>query len=105
MEDLIIGFIVGFICGWCALRSAAMQKVKLMVEEAESQESSPIPVVQKIRIDIRKENDIIYCYDKNNGAYLAQGDSYEDIQVALEKNYPNTVFMCNASQIAEITKK
>lgn len=71
---------------------------KLTANILEHQEESE----DVIHINIEKHNGMLYVYDKKTNTFMAQAESKEKLEDALQKRYPNKRFACSEATLLEV---
>ena len=49
------------------------------------------------RVDVVKENDVMYWYDKDNGKFLGQGRTNEELIDHIKERFPDHMFFLRAN--------
>lgn len=102
---LIIGVaIVSFVTGWNAREYRA--KVYLRGVEKRMQHTFSNMVQEAIKntveIEITRQGDMFYVYNKKTGEFLAQGVKHDDIADVLGKRFPEVTFVANPSDLEKV---
>jgi hypothetical protein len=90
-------FLVGVVAGRMILRWLVLPVLQAR-RDREDQEIAQLE--QRVHI-VKQEviNDIIYWYDNDDGAFLAQGRDHDQIVAVLEQRFPQHIFVINETQM------
>jgi hypothetical protein len=89
----IILCIVAFGVGWLLREVYAVHRINSLIEQLESIEENveEDKNQQVFRINIEKHNDIFFCYSAEDGTFMAQGNTREELEQNLRERYPHVI--------------
>lgn len=82
---IIISVCIGGAVGWRAREIHAQRIVNRYFKNAEEQNQSPQNI---LNIEVLKENDYFYVYNTDNGAFITQVKTKEELLSYLKDKYP-----------------
>lgn len=97
---LIVVFAFAFIAGWKAREYQAiryLQQYQQMVEQTVKDVA-----VNTVMIDVRREGDKFYVYDKNTGEFLAQGTNHAEVSAVLGERFPTKRFTAMPQNLKDV---
>ena len=87
-------WIVGAVYGWYARERQARRTIERLFSEIE--ESAEEDTQDSlIMIDIERDANCLYAYNKETSEFLAQGKSRRELEETLAKRYPDQRFMAS----------
>ena len=90
----IFVFMNGLVAGWFMREKYAQLKVNRYL--AAFEEANTITEENTILIDVHKEHEQFYIYDKHNGKFITQVNTKQEMFDYFKNNYPNkNVVMTN----------
>lgn len=104
-----IAWLLGTYVGW-HLHKAHLANVAKKMQQAEEDEREnnrfkPSLAQDKINVFIKKDGDIFYVYARDDGMFLAQGRSAEEVSNHLLCRFPNKTFYGSDKNIEEVGYK
>lgn len=105
IEFIIVIFVaaVAFIWGWKAREYQAMRflsNYQKMIEEAARAET-----VNTIMIDVQRDGDQFFIYNKETGEFLAQGTNHADVSAILGERFPSKRFTATPENLKDVGYK
>lgn len=100
---IIVALVVGGVIGWKAREYMAMRFVanyQKMVEEAVMTEAT-----NTVMIDVQRDGDQFFIYNKETGEFLAQGINHEEIATVLGKRFPSKRFTATPQNLKDVGYK
>lgn len=100
---IILVFVVGIAIGWKGREWQAIRVLanyQKMIEEAVKAESS-----NTVMIDIQREGDQFFIYNKTTGEFLAQGTNHAEISKVLGDRYPAKRFTAMPENLKDVDYK
>lgn len=101
MDNLIL-FILGMIVGWAIFKIHFYYKVWVMMKSISESPLPKKPEIKKINIELVKLKDTLYAYNNDTKAFLAHGQSKQEVVDSLHKQYPNHMFMASPANLKEV---
>ena len=89
---------IGFIMGWIAREKAAEIKVNRYL--AEHNANKKVTQENTLTLDVHIEHNQFYLYDKDNGKFITQVNSKDEMFAYFTKNYPNKNVIMTKEQLA-----
>lgn len=96
---VVISAVLGGFVGWKTREIYAVRGIQRILEQSIRQNISQ---VKTIPVGIEHHGDQFYVYNAINGHFLAQGKTHNEIASILNKQYPDTTFIADASVLREI---
>ena len=104
MMDIILLVVgvsaLGFYAGWKTREWVAQRIINKLIETASQLDVAN--ELQSIPVEIEKEGNTFFVYNKENRAFLAQGQSHEEVHRILVERYPNQSFITDRAQAQKI---
>lgn len=106
MIDVIIPIAVGAICfmvGWKAREMKAIQYLRQyqqLIEETVTEDLD-----KTVMIEVRREGDQFYIYNKTTGEFLAQGTNHDEVTAVLGDRFPAKRFTAMPENLKEVGYK
>lgn len=99
-------FLFGCLVGWLYREHVLIQLVRehlneegeLTLDEAFEEENE----IKTINVRIERHGDQLFVYDKEDGAFLAQGKDFFEMDDALASRFPNTKFVLPADFVEQV---
>lgn len=88
----------GIMIGWFAREKAAEIKVNKYL--AHLNESNVATKENTLTLDVHIEHDQFYLYDKDNGKFITQVNTKDEMFAYFSKNYPNKNVIMTKEQLA-----
>lgn len=103
MEEFLI-LIGGFALGWILREFVAVYRMRNMMDQFEYhvQEHIEHEMENMIPITIEYHDDKFYVYQQDDGVFMAQGTSRNELEENLSKRYPGKKFAANTSNLQEV---
>jgi predicted RNase H-like HicB family nuclease len=90
--EIILASIVAFGVGWLLREAYAVYRINSLINKLESVEENEEAIPQEVfSIIIEKHNDIFFCYSAEDGAFMAQGNTREELEEHLRELYPHVI--------------
>lgn len=104
MIEVIVSLFVGVLIGWFARERYAMHVIKAIIKDAteEAKESIRENIIDII---VEKHDEVIYVYEKHNGAFLAQGKNMDELTEILLKSHPGKIFNASPDHMKILKKE
>jgi hypothetical protein len=106
MIEFIVLIVVGvgcFMLGWKGREIRAMQYLRHYQELID--EAAKAEVDKTVMIEIRREGDQFYIYNKSTGEFLAQGTNHEEVSAVLGERFPSKRFTAMPENLKEVGYK
>lgn len=106
MIEFIILIVVGVGCfalGWKGREIRAMQYLRHyqeLIDEATKEHSD-----KTVMIEVHREGDQFYIYNKVTGEFLAQGTNHEEVSAVLGERFPSNRFTAMPENLKEVGYK
>ncbi len=100
---IILVLVIGIAIGWKGREYQAMRflaSYQKMFEEAAKAEVS-----NTVMIEIQREGDQFFIYNKATGEFLAQGTNHEEISKTLGDRFPSKRFTAMPQNLKEVEYK
>jgi hypothetical protein len=100
---IIVILVVGGVIGWKAREHMAMRFVanyQKMFEEAAMLETT-----NTVMIEVQREGDQFFIYNKETGEFLAQGINHEEISTVLGERFPSKRFTATPQNLKDVGYK
>ena len=99
MEFLILFavLIVGIHWGWTAREAFAKRRAEFLLSKLQEMEEETTEEV--IRINIEKDNDILFAYHEQDSRFIAQANSREELENKLKELFPGKRFGCSVETL------
>lgn len=97
---IIVILIVGGIIGWKAREAVAMRFVanyQKMFEEAAMAEA-----INTVMIEVERDGDQFFIYNKETGEFLAQGTNHEEVTAVLGERFPSQRFTATPQNLKDV---
>lgn len=88
----------GFVIGWIAREKAAEIKVNKYL--ADLQKNNGLTEENTIKLDVHLEHNQFYIFDKDNGKFITQVKTKQEMFDYFTKNYPNKNVIMTSEQLA-----
>lgn len=95
--------VIGFVLGWKAREYMAMRfidRYQKMFEQAAVSE-----VANTVMIEIQREGDQFYIYNKETGEFLAQGTNHSEVSAILGDRFPSKRFTAMPQNLKDVGYK
>lgn len=107
MTEIIILFVVfivswlwGAVFGWQARERQAERVLKEFVGKMAEQEGEASEELTHIIIE--KQDGILYVYNRDTMAFMAQGKNRDEVEAVLKERFPGQKFACAEKTLAEL---
>jgi hypothetical protein len=100
---IIVVLVVGGVIGWKAREYLAMRFVanyQKMFEEAAMAET-----VNTVMIEVQRDGDQFFIYNKETGEFLAQGTNHADVSAILGERFPTKRFTATPQNLKDVGYK
>lgn len=98
----ILLFVVGCFVGWHwrgLLAKVYLRRLYKKVEQAQAEEEAAI---KRVPIDIHRNGDTFYIYERDTGQFLVQGKDLNKLESYLSETFPTTVFLATAKNVEDV---
>jgi ribonuclease HIII len=92
---LFVTWLVGAVQGWQAHERMVRRNLRHAIHEFEEHINET-----HIKIKIEKHNGMLFVYNYDTNAFMAQGTNRVEIEKQLQEKFPNKKFAAETSQIA-----
>lgn len=103
MMEYVLYIVVLGVVFWAGWKARELQAIRFlhnyqkMVEQAAAAETS-----NTVMINVQREGDQFYIYDKTTGEFLAQGSNHAEITVVLGDRFPNKRFTAMPQNLKDV---
>lgn len=97
---IFIACLVAFGLGWKAREIQAARFVasyRKMLEAAANQQE-----VDSVMVDIQRDGDTFFIYNKTTGEFLAQGESHDEVSSSLKQRFPTKTFTTTQQNLKDV---
>jgi hypothetical protein len=105
MTELIIIVVaaIAFVGGW---KAREYQATRFLTNYRKAiEESMAAEISNTILIDIQREGDQFFIYNKATGEFLAQGNSHTEVSVVLSSRFPCKRFIATPQNLEDVGYK
>ena len=101
--EILIG-IISFAAGWLLRELYAVYKVKVYFNKIESIQDNPDSDEKSelIHINIEKHDGTLFVYSSEDGSFMAQGKTRDELENNLRERYPNFVFGASNANLEKV---
>ena len=101
MEFLIlfVVLVVGINWGWTAREAFAKRRAEFLLSKLqEMEEDTPEDI---IRINIEKDNGVLFAYYEQDSRFIVQANSREELENKLKELFPGKRFGCSVENLKQ----
>lgn len=99
-------FLFGFLLGALTIKLYMMLEMYLIEKRLEKRIDEVLTKFRSHLINSKIEvvNDVYFMYDRDTNAFLAQGNSFEELNQNAMKKYPDKLFNVPHNELMEVMK-
>lgn len=95
----IVSWLWGAVFGWQARERQAERVLKEFVTKMKEEEE---PSEELTHIIIEKQDEILYVYNRDTMAFMAQGKNRDEVEAVLKERFPGQKFACAEKTLVEL---